>query len=322
MIGPATLESFDRCRRLESWLEEWRPNKVTPLGAVYAALRQTLTVTPYPDPKLAKEHVMQLAGERGWQTDRPDPYDQAVHYSYMAEVLARAIRQPSQVEGLNPHPAVQVGTTGLEWQPEAYLVGGGTRLMRVVLVDHWDDDRLMAELHGWRTIGDVCVTKLPMTIRVLVIGQSRGGRRTGHWTRARQHPRSKQLRFARRHERADGFAESWTTVWREDSGVGVDAWVEQMARDGVLIESAFEKRVTVPGPYACGQVLEDIRRIGDEIQLTQTEPKLQFPMNRSACDSVIHGPCRFQCVCLAPSEITPGETGLFTRRELTQISVK
>jgi hypothetical protein len=209
----------------------------------------------------------------------------------------------------------------LIWQPESYLIDGGLRLMRFVLVDHWDDDRQSAELHSWRTMGDVCVTGLPMTIRVAVIGQSRGGRRLGHWTRARRHPLNKGIRFARKHGKDDGLAGSWAWVWRENSDIGVLPWVEQMSRDGVLTESAFNVNVRVPAENARKRVLEDIERIGEEMEKAgrfSSQSHLSFadafPMTRSACDDPIRGPCPLQCVCYATTEITPGETGMFRKR--------
>lgn len=314
ILSAPMLESWDRCRRLGMYLKDWAPIRVTPLGAVYSALRTVLETDGYPGPQLAREHVMQLAGERGVQTDRDDPYDLMVHHAYLAEVLARALRQPSALEGVKYHPPVKLRATGHVWQPDSYLVDGGTRLMRVVLVDHWDDDRQLAELHSWRTLGDVAVTGLPMTMRVLVIGQSRNGKRHGHWTRARQHPQSKRLRFQRKTAKDDGFAESWATVWRENTQVGPDPWIEQMARDQVLREVAFERKVIVPAQYARAQVLGDIERIGDEMEAA-VKAKVQFPMTRSACDSPIHGPCLFQVCCYAPSETTPGECGMFSKRK-------
>src|SRR5579864_2997939 len=106
-----------------TWLESWRPNRVTPLGAVYSALDLVLTADPYPGPQLAREHVMQLAGERGVHTEREDPYDLMTHYAHLAEVIARTVRQPSS-GALNHHPGVKLGSTGLEWQPRAYLIEG------------------------------------------------------------------------------------------------------------------------------------------------------------------------------------------------------
>lgn len=295
--------------------QDWQPVRVTPLGAVYSSLKVALTIDrdAYTGPWIAKDHVMTAAGERGVQTDRPDPYDMMVHHSYLAEVLARASRQPS-AEAVTVHPAVKVASSGFLWQPEAYLVDGGTRLMRIVLVDQWDDDRATSEAHDWGVIGDVCLTGLPMQLRVMVIGASRNGRRHGHWTRARQHPYDKSLRFARR-QKGEEFGEGWKTVWREDTKVGPDQWIEQMARDGVLREVAFTRNILVPGSRQREMVIEDVNRIGTEMQ-TSVQDRVRFPMTRSSCDSAGpgRGPCLFQSVCFSPIELSPEETGLFKRR--------
>jgi hypothetical protein len=299
---------------------EWQPVRVTPLGAVYSALRHVMTcpATDYSGPQIARDRVMEMAAERGVQTDRHDPYDLMVHHAHLAEVLARASRQPSQ-EPLTIHPGVKVGSTGLEWKPEGYLIDGGTRLMRVVLANHWDDDRQMSELHSWRTVGDVSVTGLPMQIRVLVIGSVTNGRRYGHWTRARQHPYDKSLRFQRRSGQEDGFSDSYKTVWREHAKIGPDPWIEQMSRDGVLREVAFTRNVIVPSGRQREMVLDDITRIGLEMEEAWgVRNKIQFPMTRSACDLAGpgRGPCLYQSSCYSPVEITPGESGLFKRREM------
>jgi hypothetical protein len=315
VLSPSKMRLWDRCRRAAMWSEDWQPIRVTPLGAAYAGLRLALETDQYTAPGIAREHVMQLAGERGVQTDRQDPYDIMVHHGHLAEVLARASRQPSQAEGLRYHPDVKLGSTGILWQPEAYLIDGGTRIMRFVLVSDWDDDRQTAECHDWATISAVSVTQLPMQLRVLVIGSSRNGRRYGHWTRARQHPYDKSLRFARR-QRGEEFGEGWKSVWREHTKIGPDHWLEQMARDGVLREVAFTRNVIVPGQVQRDKVIEDIVRIGAEMEAAR-EAGTQFPMTRSACD--LAGPgrtcCQYQATCYSPIEISPGESGLFRRRE-------
>jgi hypothetical protein len=324
MLGPSQMESWDRCRRQWQFLDKYKQVRVTPIGAVYQALRHVLVLAEqdYTGPHMAREMVMELASTRGVQTERPDPYDLMVHHSHLAECLARVLRQASAplLELHPPIPLPQFQSDRpvnkgnlLAWQPESYLIAGGTRLMRFVLVDRWDDDRQLAEMHSWRTIGDVCMTNLPMTIRVLVIGASREGRRYGHWTRARQHPYDKSIRFKRKHGRED-FGGEWRVVWREETSMTADKWIERMAADGVLRESAFEVKVRVPDDYQRGRVLDDIARIGLEMQWAK-DMHTQFPMTRSACDSTLYGTCQFQSVCYAPMEISPEETGLFKRRE-------
>ncbi len=320
MIGATQLEHWDRCRRLWQFGTQYQANRVTPLGAVYQALHLVLHTTrdTYTGPEIAREWVMELAGKRGVQTDRQDPYDLMTHYAHMAECLARVLRQPNTdplqigLDRWGPHHTISFDE-GPEWKIESYAIDGGMRLMRFVMVDHWDDDRQLAELHSWRTIGDVCVTGLPMTLRILVIGQSRNGKRYGHWTRAKQHPYNKSIRFKRKHS-SEEFAGDWRVVWREDTQVTAQGWVEQMARDQVLRESAFDVWVKVPGKLQQGRVLDDIKRIADEMEAAE-QMAGRFPMTRSACDDAIRGACRYQQVCYAPMEIEPEETGLFTRRD-------
>lgn len=315
MLSASEMETWDRCRRAWQFSEEYRPLRVTPLGATYAALRHVLELPTeeYTGPHLAREYVMEQASTRGVQTNRDDPYDLAVHYGHLAEVLARAMRQP-KADPLQIHKKMRGHDWSPveSWEPQSYLIDGGIRLMRFALVDRWDDNRALAELHSWRTLGDICVTGLPMTLRVLVIGHQHAGRRQSPWTRAKQHPYTKQIRHRSRTRPTEELKGQWRNVYREDTVIGPDAWVESMARDGVLRECAFDVRVRVPDAYQRERVLEDVQRVGKEMAWHTME---QFPMTRSACDDPVKGPCIFQAVCWAATEITPTETGMFERKE-------
>lgn len=317
-LDAISVESFERCRRQWAFTQEYEMIRVTPMGTLYKALHLTLT-SPFPlwesqAAMIAKDSVMHEAGERGVWTNASDPYRQMKHYSALAEVLARILRQPS-AEPLEIHPLVKIGDH--QWQPQSYLIDGGMRLMRIVICDHWDDDRQLAELHSWRTVGDVSSTGLPMTLRILVIGQSQEGRRHSFWTKGQQHPRNKQLRFTRKHAKSEGFAGSWQTVWREESGISAQVWLEQMARDGVLKELAFNRQVKVPSKEQREKALTDIARIGHEMELVRFEKAAHClePMTRSACDDPIRGQCPFQCVCFSPIEISPADTGVFRSKK-------
>lgn len=314
MISAVTLENWDRCRRLGMWSQDWEPIRITPIGAVYAALGRALEcrLPDYTGPAMVRDMAMAMASDRGVDTARQDPYDLMVHYGHMAEVIARTIRQP------NAEPLQRYGQHPKGYQVDSYLIDGGTRLLRYVLVDYWDEDRAMAELHSWRTIGDISVTGLPMTIRAMVIGTVRDGRRYGNWTRARQHPRSKQIRFARKQGRGreDGFTDTWAGVWRENSGIGPDIWLGTMARDGVLAESVREIKVRVPETFQIARVLDDMAAIELEMANARAGTGTMFPMTRSACDVPVRGACRYQCCCYAPKPdyMDPGESGVFRRR--------
>lgn len=310
------IESWERCRRQWAFSQDWELVRVTPMGTLYRALQNALT-RPEPDPAAAKAFVMTEAGERGVWTEVRDPYATMVHYAHLAEVLARVLRQPNS-EPLKLHSPMKIGDH--EWQPASYVMDGGIRLMRVVLADHWDDARQLAEIHSWRTVGDICATGLPMTLRVLVIGSQRDGRRHSFWSKGQRHPVNKQLRFARKHGKADGLSASWETVWREDCDISAQTWLEQMARDGIWKELAFDRKVAAPSKLQRERVLDDIRRIAEEMDVIHPSGHMiypgkpwLYPMTRSACDDPIRGSCPFQCCCYSPgeAEVLPGDTGVF-----------
>lgn len=314
-LDAPTVESFERCRRQWAYQNEFEMIRVTPIGALYRALDHILTADTF-QPEAAKSFMMNEAGERGVWTEAANPYGQIKNFAHLAELLARVLRQPSAAP-VKLHPVVKVGDH--QWHPHSYLTDNGLRLMRIVLCDHWDDDRQLAELHSWRTVGDVSSTGLPMTLRILVIGQSREGRRHSFWTKGQRHPINKQLRFARKHGKADGLSASWETVWREEAGISAQVWLEQMSRDCVLKELAFERQVKVPSKDQRDRVMADILRIAEEMDSVRFEKaaKCLPPMTRSACDDPIKGQCPFQCVCFSGTELSPDDTGVFrvkTRR--------
>lgn len=293
------MESWDSCRRKWKFEKNWELRRVTPIGTLYRALHKALTAKEA-NPEIAKDYVISEI-ERGVWTLYSKPYDQMKNISFLAELLAKILRPSGEPWKL--HPVLN------DWKPNSYLMADGLRLIRLVICDRWDDDRQSSELHSWRTAGDICVTGLPMTLRVLVIGSNRDGKRHSAWTKAQRHPVNKQLRFARKHSKADGFAGSWDSIWREESGVSAQAWLEQMSRDGVLKELAFDRPVKVPDKYQRERVLSDIQRIREEMEAAKGD----FPMTRSACDNPLRGSCPFQCVCYAPGEITIEETGVFRK---------
>jgi hypothetical protein len=86
-----------------------------------------------------------------------------------------------------------------------------------------------------------------------------------------------------------------------------------MARDQVLRESAFEVRVKVPDKLQRDRVLEDIKRIAEEMDMAR-KMNGRFPMTRSACDDPIHGACRYQVICYSPMDIEPDSCGIFTAK--------
>jgi hypothetical protein len=301
------------CKRKWKWAKEWELGKVTPIAAVREAI-QAMLVQPASNPtgpmnwgKWCQVRVMEILSQRGVDTPYRHPYELAVHHAAMAEVLGKVLRKPSDRPLRHP-PSV---APDWSWQPLALTDDDGLRLYRVVLTDRWDDDRQLRELHSWRTLGDICVTGLPMTIKVVVLGPQRNGYRHGPWTQARQHPRNKGLRWRRKHGDGEGFSEIWERVWREQAKVDAQSWVEGMQRDGVLREAVIERHVKVPARVHVERVLEDIRRTAEQMEMAEKSKVLPM-MSRSACDFPV--PCQFQRCCYSELELTPGDLPIFQER--------
>jgi hypothetical protein len=113
-----------------------------------------------------------------------------------------------------------------------------------------------------------------MQMAVCVIGQRRDGRNHGYWTRAFQHPVSKQIRFRRKHNPSEGFKSSWEQIWREDyDTISTVTWLESMLSDGVLSDVCFVIDLPVPEPKARQSIVDLAVRRLEQIWTTKELPE-------------------------------------------------
>lgn len=317
ILSAPALEDWEQCQRRAVWHREWELGRVTPYRALVEAVEYGLLGNSIftIDAENSFQHVMSLAGSRGVWAERADPYAMMVHYGRLAQILVTAVlAHPGNL--VKPFRLRHEIRPGLVWECNSFMTSVN-RLVRVVIVDRWDDDRQLRELHSWRTVGDICVTGLAMDLLVLVIGPSRDGRRHGPWTKGWQHPVNHSLKFKRTHQgKKVPLVGGWRPVWRENaSEITTDQWLKQMESDYVLRDVMLVRKVKVPESEQRQRVLIDIERIACEIDRGQRMERdgSSYPMNRSACDWP--RPCPFQAVCYAPMEIGPGDVNLFRRRD-------
>lgn len=315
-ISALAIEQWEQCHKRYALLDGWRKTRRTPMELLEAGVRLGLTAPIQMDPAIpnimllqpwgvtASRRVLEIARDKG--VDLPGGkdtgwYEVALHYAGIAQIVTDYLRAPNGKDWRYPGQGV-VSNFGfvhkglsVDWVPSSYLEVGndGCYLRRVVYVSYWNEDRLYRELHSWRTIGDICVYRMPMVLDIVVLGASKGGKRHGYWTKARRHPHSREIRFKRKHGREE-FSQSWPTIWREEHPEVLQAsWLLKMKEDGVLKEAYFQKRVSVPKDYHVDRVLEDIARISKIMRLA----KETDPMNRSGCDWPM--PCPMQDACYA-----------------------
>ncbi len=285
-----TLERYDRCRRLVAWDLQYVNFRLSPIRALYLALDEGLTGGD------AENKLMELAANPGLDLEGADVYALAKHYAALAATLTTYLRDTPWVKT----QPVQ------NWTTQCY--DSGQELRRVVLVDRWNDQRKMSEIRSWRTVAETSMLNRPMLINFIVIGSTIEGRRVSPWTRTVAHPVSKQIRFAKKSHKIDGFAASWVPVWRENWEGSTLEWLAGMQKDGVFTELVHSVRVPV-SPRR-DDIVRDINRISDAIASLPRNP----PMTRSACYQ--RTPCRYVDVCHSPKGGTPADHGWFPLSEL------
>ena len=291
MTSAELLEGADRCGRIPYLSRSWQRRTMSPLSVLYRAIEVGLESPDEAPGQAAGDHVMTLAVDRGLDTPQEDLYGLANHLAGMADIITWMLRTGGPWE----RPAdVKVGSA--LWESGAFLSASGTRLRRIVLVDHWDDRRELAESHSWRSMGECAVYGMPMDQTVIVLGQNRQGRRHGAFSKAWQHPVSKQIRFRKRD--GSGFDGNWSPIYREDWEGSREGWLDAMTQDSVLEDSVLSAVVEIPIEVSQVRLIAQAKLAAIRETATLPYPSL------SQCDSPL-GPCQFRDACWSfqpPSE--------------------
>lgn len=293
MMDAEALEHYDRCHRLSAWSRQFITPNISPLRALYASLEAGL-ISPTEPEKAAESHMLELAANPGLDIESVDIYSLAIHYSKLASILVTYLRGN---EGPWKKAAPVDG-----WEPNCYE--SGDILRRVVLIDHWSDQRKMAEIRSWRTVAETSMLNKPVLLNFISIGSSSEGRRVSPWSRTLKHPRNGGMRFAKRGSKADGFTDSWIPMWREHFEGTTLEWLHLMQQDDVF--ESLVHSIRVPVSPRRDEFVADVLRIGNEAGLLPENP----PMTRSACYGI--SPCKFVDVCHAQKAGTPADFGWIT----------
>lgn len=284
------LELHDRCRRLSAWSRQYAAGRMSPLRAIYGALEQGLTAAENPE-QAAESHLIDIAANPGLDIEAVDLYSLAVHFSKLAGILTTYLRG-------NEGPWKRAEAVG-GWEPNCYEVGDTLR--RVVLIDHWSDQRKMAEIRSWRTVGETSMLNKPMLLNFISIGSTAEGRRVSPWARTLKHPRNGGMRFAKKGAKADGFTDSWIPMWREHHEGTTLEWLGLMQADEVF--DTLVHSIRVPVSPRREEFAADVERISNEISILPAD----VPMSRSNCYGI--SPCKFRDVCHAQKASIPMNFG-------------
>jgi hypothetical protein len=159
-------------------------------------------------------------------------------------------------------------------------------------VSNWGDDRHFGECRGWFSMGEICAYNLPMQLVVAVIGQSKGGKRHGPFTKGLQHPVNRKLKFKKKNNPSEPFKSSWLPIWREDHDeISTESWLNSMLEDTVLPDHLFKVDIPLPNQDAQMKIKDLMCKKLEEIETSDILPD----QNMSTCDFPV--PCVFRNNC-------------------------
>lgn len=292
MITASQLNNDDRCRRLAYLAERWQSPAIRPTELLYSAIEAGLASpgeTPWDE---AEQKAMDLAVDRGVDSNQTDLLGQAEHLSSLASFITYILRP----EGPWKRPEPIALPDGTLWHPGAFLSPTESHLRRVVLCSRWDAYRQVEEEHTWATL-EGAIYGVPMDLMVVVLGPERDGRRHGPLSKGWTHPMSKQLRFRKRD--GAGFDGNWQKVWREQSEFSRETWLDTLVEDGVLSDVVLVHTVQPEREEEMRSLaMKKMERIRETRELPEESPSQCFDKVR---------PCAFRSVCprgLEPSPAT------------------
>lgn len=305
LIDAAKLTIFQSCKRKFLLNTKWYPLRWNPKALFDSCLRQA--IGEFGSDKDVKDIVdgavsryMNTGANSGLDVVGKDPYVIALDYCSLLSTIIPALYKRTQLR-LMPIPSVKI-REDIEWVFLAYQDQYG-ELHRFITVDHWDEDRLASELHGWYVFGDICAARKPMHLHIIEIGQMRDNRRQSPWARAWEHEYIKgRIKFQRKGGKA--LQGTWNPVYLCDTDqYKPSEWLELMENEGVVDTLIHQAEVLVPDNSQIKKFKQDITieaRQMIEWSASVNDP-IKVPMSRAACDSPF--PCQYQAVCFAPLEI-------------------
>ena len=309
IVTSQLLDTFDRCPRRYAFEREYQPTTISTLGLLYAAVEASVAAS---DPRqAAADAITDLTQRLDVNAGELSPLSVIRHVESMSAIIALAMRAKfGKMRHVDP---VSFGEH--QWRSNLFEAHGNAH--RIILAGHMDDDSLRSFAHSWGTVGELAALERPLTLTIVIIGSQRGGRRHSAWAKGFQHPIQKVIRFGQR-KKADGFTTGWKEVWREQSNIKPETWLERMGTDGVLDELIVSRKVAYRE--------DDERMLAARREMMALIPRMEAstqeePMRRSSCDSVF-GACPYQAVCYSATPVGPENLpGLYRRRETPLVAI-
>lgn len=229
----------------------------------------------------------------------------AKDWAIMLEMVLRTLKRSTLLE-LKPLSAVDLGD-GMSWRVLSYVDGAGV-MHRWIGCDRWDQDELSRQVHGWWTFGDIAVTRRPLTLHVIEIGQVRSGRRDSCWTRGfrSRYAPNLPLRFKRPERSPKDFLPEYLADKRTDEEE-TEKWVSEILREGLAQKHILHLPLECPPDEVCQNTVDQIRSIAEKLRSLSGVQWSDVAMSRSACDGLV--PCPWQDACYRWPPQDPEEAG-------------
>jgi len=255
---------------------------------------------------LAGSAVMQIAADRGLDTNLHEIYPSVCHHAALADILTATLRKPDDLAWQIPEPIQK-------WTSSVFISPDGSHLRRVILVSHWTDEREQSEKRSWGTMGEICQYKLPMKLAVMVIGHQRNGKRSSPWVRGFAHPANRGLRFRKKERtRSEVFSDRWEQILREDhTEITRETWLNAMLKDDVLREAAFHIDIPVPPEATVERIRSMAERKLEKLYALKDIPEA----NLSTCEWPV--PCIFKRCCWGKEQRAPSSGNGFLKKLLS-----
>lgn len=305
------FDIYDRCPRRAAYERTHEPLTISTMGLLYVAVEASMTAD---NPcQAVKDSIADRMQWMDLNAGELSPMSAVRHVEAMAEVIALALR-----ERLGRGKRLEPITMPFEWHSNLFECRGV--LHRIILTAYLDDDSLRAFAHSWQTIGELAALERTLTLTAVIVGAQRGGRRHSQWSKGFLHPVQKTLRIGRRKEKAaDGLKASWKEVWREQTDIKAETWLERMKADEVLEDMITSRRMVYKGD---DPRMKAARREMMELIPLIEAASVEAPMRRSSCDEIGRGPCPWQNQCYSATPVTPDQMPhLYRRRETPLVAL-
>lgn len=306
MNSPSLLTAYEKCPRLAYWSRDWQRAKIDLTELLQEGIKEGVRTSREDYGNASGEKVMEISAQREIVQDKYSVYDACIHTASLADVVSSAIRKAKEPPWLLPDP-IGLGN-GPTWHSGAFLSPSGESLRRIVLASNWSTERHYSEARSLFSLGEVAAYGLPMQQAVIVLGQSRDGKRHGYFSKGVQHPANKRLRFRKRNSPGESFKSSWITIFREDHDeISTHDWLQEMHQDGVLADSCFSVTIEVPERAARQRIVDVMARKLDTLYNLEKIPDEQY----TGC----FWPTRCQYVNNCHSEVEPSGRFGFVRTD-------